>query len=192
MNRRGLLGRVAVLLSGAALAGCSNNRDVPVTAPDGPVDVRGTPTPGPGDAASNGGSSGDGGVGGGDATTTAQRFGFPEPPRFDEGTAGNLVVVLTVQNGSDVTHQAMVRPVVEADGQTYRPTRFVELDPGEQTTLRFALPVDHDPKNLPDLRSVDVLRKTPETPIPTTTATASTTGTGTDAGESNSTGTPTD
>ncbi|WP_123537452.1 hypothetical protein [Halosimplex salinum] len=172
MQRRTVLRGLAALAAGAG-AGCTSvDGQVPATAPDPPADVR---------RSSDDGSSGDGGAGGsdgssddgggaGDETPDKQRFAVPARA-FRSDDDGDLVVEITVENRSEIVHNAVMTVHIRAGDKTFTPSRHVALEAGAQTTLSVHVPVPMIEFETDPGFDVTFDPGPPETPIPEGTVT---------------------
>lgn len=169
MDRRGFLRGVGVLATGGALSGCVSDGEVPATAPEPPAGVRdATQVPRDGSAGDPG--DGDADVGGGveeaESGNAISLLGQDSVPDDD----GGLVVTITVGNDGDARSQALVQVDVRNDDREVLTTveQFVDLPPGESTTVRFTPDVTYDEYGSHEPR---IVAETPATPLPTDTAT---------------------
>jgi hypothetical protein len=162
MHRRDLVSRLAALLVGGALAGCSNNREVPVTAPE-----------------RTGGDGGDtpvrtAAVGRTGAASGRTTVAGPVVREWgaSAGPDGNLVVTVTVHNPAGSVRTGLVRVVAGVGDDQFTSRQFVSLDAGERATIELAFPVAYDRFDADPSLSFDVFPRTPRTPLPADDATA--------------------
>lgn len=191
MQRRGFLRGLVALAAGAVGAGCTNNREVPATAPELPV--TGTPSEGAGD-----GNGGDDPVDGGDgptvtttkpddggATSTGTYAHRTETPRplvnggFElvEESDGTLLVEVTVRNRTERDRTATVSVRLAVDDEEYAETDVDTVDRDDTRTFRFYFPVAYDAFVAEPSIDVSIRQGTPETPLPTETPTPTATAT---------------
>lgn len=178
MDRRSLLRGVGTLVAGGLLAGCTVEGEVPPTAAEPPAAVReATPER---DDASVGTVGGDPDVDGGGPVDEAESgnsitlLGQDSVPDDD----GGLVVTITVGNEGENRSQALVEVDIRNDERVVIVTvdQYVDLAPGETTTLRFTPEVTYEQYGSHEPR---ILAETPATPLPTDTATPTPTATAT-------------
>jgi hypothetical protein len=161
MDRRAFLQGVAALGAGAALAGCTASEDAPETAP---------PPPEPVQAAAD--------------RAAADRADAAADPERDDGdilddvesgngialidwtvsqdASGQLLVDVTVRNEGDSRSTALVQFTFKTDAGEVVAEQFVDLVPGEETTIRLTPEVPFSSSFTPRIRAV-----TPATPVPT-------------------------
>ncbi|MFC7195552.1 hypothetical protein ACFQL4_14490 [Halosimplex aquaticum] len=128
MQRRRVLRGLAAVAAGAA-AGCTGaNREVPVTAPEPPDEVR---------------NAGSGGSSNGGETPESLQFAVPEWS-YEATEDGDLRVVLTVENRAQSPDEATMTVVLTAGDKRFTPTEHVSLQPasrgryGSSSPLRTA------------------------------------------------------
>ncbi|MFC7142483.1 hypothetical protein ACFQMA_21925 [Halosimplex aquaticum] len=171
MQRRRVLRGLAAVAAGAA-AGCTGaNREVPVTAPEPPDEVR---------------NAGSGGSSNGGETPESLQFAVPEWS-YEATEDGDLRVVLTVENRAQSPDEATMTVVLTAGDKRFTPTEHVSLQPGESREIRIVVPVAYSEYDAEPGFEVRFDPGAPETPLPEgtvtpypedrETATASSTGT---------------
>ncbi|WP_436923966.1 hypothetical protein [Halosimplex amylolyticum] len=165
MQRRSVLRGLAALTAGAAVAGCTGaNREVPVAAPEPPDGVRNSG--GDGDA----GIGSDGSAGAGDGTADTPQFAVPEWT-YEATEGGDLLVVLTVENRSQVPHETTMMVVLTAGNKRFTPTEHVALQSGASTEVRIVVPVPYSEYDADPGFEVQFEPGGPATPIPEGTVT---------------------
>jgi len=159
MDRRSFLRGLATLSGVTALAGCGGDPGVPETAPSPPPAVR---RAGRQDEESDVGGSGDDTAG----DTVSANGIVLAGQNILETSDGDLVITATVRNDGTNRGTVLVAMSVDAAGETVIVKRFVELTPGESTTIRFTPDVRYDDYggHVPDIRP-----ETPATPLPSDT-----------------------
>lgn len=167
MRRRALLRGLAAVAVGAA-AGCTDtNREVPVTAPNGPVGVRETPAATDDDTPEDGSEAADG-TGSEDDTTEPTPTPHPlfEITDFDavEGEDGMLLVEVTVENTTDREQTQMVIVSIEVDDERYAEQRYLALPAGESVTMYRRMDATFG-EFIGGKLSFDVYAESPTTPV---------------------------
>lgn len=121
------LRRVALLVCLlVASAGCLGTAAGPLHPPSGPVDEA---------VASPGGAPGPPGDGRVD-TDGGSAPGIDLPAyEFEEGTAGNVVVELTVRNNGSETRNVRLVAGIEIGGSIEQRSKVVRIDPGQRTIV---------------------------------------------------------
>lgn len=161
MDRRTFVSGVAAL-AGGALAGCPSDGEVPETAPSPPPGVReATPKAG-------GGPEGTVGSGGGEPPedVVENPEGANNVVLLSQDVSGNdegqLVVIVGVRNDGSARETALVDVTVRTESGELALERFVTLDPGEETEIRFTPGV---PRDSFGGMGVEIRATTPATPI---------------------------
>lgn len=134
MNRR--LAMLAVLSFLVASAGCLGGATGPLHPPGGPGDERvGTSAP-----------DRDGFPGQESPSTTEETPQAVQIPDFDfsEGSSGNVVVELTLQNTANETRTVQLVAAVEINGTLEETATQVTLEPGETRTVDVPFEGDWD------------------------------------------------
>lgn len=119
--QRGRLAVVVCLV--VASAGCLGGATGPLQPPSGPADERVGQDPGGSD------TDGDGPETGGGTATAIDILDYD----FVEGTAGNVVVELTVLNNASDSRTVRLEAAIEVEGSIEQSSKVVTLDPGQET-----------------------------------------------------------
>jgi len=163
MQRRSVL-RWGVALATGATAGClGDSGDVPAVAPEPPSEVGADDR---GDGGESEGTDRD------NASETPQQQRFQIPDRtFESADDDHLVVVVTVENGSESQHEAVMTVEITAGEKAFSPSELVSLQPGARREVRFHVPVPFEEFQLNPGFEVRFDPGRPATPLPDGTVT---------------------
>jgi hypothetical protein len=162
MERRTLLGRLAALVTGTAVAGCTGAGEVPVTAPEGPDELAETRTDVGFDDDAN------------RRTSISNPFAFREWD-FIAGPDDQLIVTVTVENTASVLRTAPIRVTASTSDDEWVNEQFATVEGKATKTVRFEFSMSYETFNTTDpFMGIDFPDKTPTTPVPETTAGAGT------------------
>jgi hypothetical protein len=130
-------GTAALVLLAIALvsAGCVGGATGPLHPPSGPGDERVVDS-----QRGAGGPAGEGGTGG-DSRPTAHGVELPAH-EFAEGTIGNVVAELTVNNTASVSRRVRVIAAIRVNGSLETASKEIPLEPGQETIVGIHFEAD--------------------------------------------------